>query len=81
MKYSIPTNTWTTVKSRNTQDLILIPEMDYYIFSNQDKLYTINPTTGALSAAKNIVGLHNTNGGDLAFARWNFVYVYIFWIV
>lgn len=71
MKYSIPTNTWTTVKNLGTSG----PRLDFntrdglLYFSNQDKLYTINPTTGALSAAKTIMGLHNTNGGDLAFAK------------
>jgi hypothetical protein len=38
-------------------------------YSNRDKLYTINPTSGVLSAPRSIKGLHNTNGGDLAFAK------------
>jgi LruC domain-containing protein len=71
MRYAIATNTWTTVKNLGTSG----PRLDFnssdglLYYSNLDKLYTINPTTGALSAAKTIVGLHNTSGGDLAFAK------------
>jgi hypothetical protein len=53
MKYSILL-TLGTVKNLGTSG----PRLDFntrdglLYFSNQDKLYTINPTTGALSAAK-----------------------------
>ena len=45
--------------------LLLLPAA---IFANNDKLYTINPVTGAKSSPISILGLHNTGGGDLAFA-------------
>lgn len=71
MKYSIPTNTWTTVKAMGISG----PRLDFNIndkllyFSTKDQLYTINPTTGALSSPKTIMGLHSKSGGDLAFAK------------
>jgi LruC domain-containing protein len=71
MKYSIATNSWKTIKNLGTSG----PRLDFnttdglLYYSNQDKIYTINPSTGALSAAITIKGLHNTNGGDLAFAK------------
>jgi LruC domain-containing protein len=71
MKYSIATNSWTTVKNLGTSG----PRLDFntrdglLYYSNLDKLYTINPISGALSAPRTIKGLHDTNGGDLAFAK------------
>lgn len=71
MKYSIANNSWTTVKNIGISG----PRLDFnttdglLYFSNLDKLYTINPTTGALSAPRKITGLHDTSGGDLAFAK------------
>jgi LruC domain-containing protein len=71
MKYSITKNTWTTVRNLGING----PRLDFntadgqLYFSNLDKLYTINPTTGIVSAPRTITGLHNTNGGDLAFAE------------
>jgi LruC domain-containing protein len=71
MKYSIATNSWTTVKNIGTGG----PRLDFntrdglLYLSNVDKIYTINPTSGALSAPRTIKGLHDTNGGDLAFAK------------
>jgi LruC domain-containing protein len=71
MKYSIATSSWTTVKNLGTSG----PRLDFntrdglLYYSNRDKLYTIDPTSGVLSAPRSIKGLHNTNGGDLAFAK------------
>lgn len=71
MKYSITNNSWTTVKNIGTTG----PRLDYntndglLYYSNLDKIYTINPTTGAMSAAITIKGLDNTGGGDLAFSK------------
>jgi LruC domain-containing protein len=70
MRYSIVNDTWTTVKNLATTG----PRLDFnttdglLYFSTGNKLYTINPTTGIMSAEKTITGLHNTHGGDLAFA-------------
>ncbi|EPR65458.1 LruC domain-containing protein [Cyclobacterium qasimii] len=70
MKYSIEEDTWETVANLgfggprlefNSKDGLLY-------FSNGAKLYTLDPTTGARLDTWNIIGLHNTSGGDLAFS-------------
>lgn len=70
MKYSISNNTWETVANLgiggprlgfNKTDGLLY-------FSKKDKLYTFDPITGVNLSTWNIIGLHNVNGGDLAFA-------------
>ena len=70
MKYSIENDTWTTVANIGFGG----PRLDYnaidklLYFSNRDKLYTFDPNTGANLGTWKINGLHNNNGGDLAFA-------------
>lgn len=70
MKYSIKKNKWSTVANLGMGG----PRLDYnkndklLYFSNRDKLYTFDPKTGAKLGTWKINGLHNTNGGDLAFA-------------
>jgi LruC domain-containing protein len=67
MKYSIEYGTWETISNigkggprleYNSQDGLLY-------FSTGDKLYTYN-TSGVNINTWNIIGLHNTSGGDLA---------------
>jgi LruC domain-containing protein len=70
MKYSILNNTWSTVANLGIGG----PRLDFntadglLYFANKDKLYTINPTTGAKSNPIDILGLHNLGGGDLSFS-------------
>tara|TARA_R110001632_G_scaffold64960_6_gene154223 strand:+ start:2137 stop:4143 length:2007 start_codon:yes stop_codon:yes gene_type:complete len=70
MKYSIENNTWETVANLGIGG----PRLDFnsndnlLYFSTKDKLYTFDPTTGANLNIWDIKGLHDTNGGDLAFA-------------
>ena len=70
MKYSIENNTWETVANLGIGG----PRLDYnsndnlLYFSTRDKLYTFDPITGANLNTWDIQGLHDTNGGDLAFA-------------
>lgn len=68
MKYSILDSSWETVGSVGLGG----PRLDYrdglLYFSNLDKLYTINPLTASIISTKTINGLHDTSGGDLAFA-------------
>jgi len=71
MKYSIDSGTWETVANLGVGG----PRLDFNIadgllyFSKNDKLYTFDPSTGANLNIWNIIGLHNTSGGDLAFAE------------
>jgi LruC domain-containing protein len=71
MKYSIENNTWTTVANLGIGG----PRLDYnsvdklLYFSKNDKLYTFDPITGTKLNTWTINGLHNTAGGDLAFAE------------
>ena len=71
MKYSIDNGTWETVANLGVGG----PRLDFNIadsllyFSKNDKLYTFDPSTGANLNIWNIIGLHNTSGGDLAFAE------------
>ncbi|SDS46953.1 LruC domain-containing protein [Polaribacter sp. KT25b] len=70
MKYSILNDTWETVANLGIGG----PRLDFntadglLYFSNRDKLYTFNPSTGALLNTWKINGLHDVGGGDLAFA-------------
>jgi len=70
MKYSIDNGTWETVANLGIGG----PRLDFNVadrllyFSKNDKLYTFDPVTGANLNIWNIIGLHNVNGGDLAFA-------------
>lgn len=71
MKYSIVNDSWSTIANLGIGG----PRLDYnsvddlLYFSNDDKLYTFNPTTGAKLGEWKINGLHNVGGGDLAFAE------------
>jgi LruC domain-containing protein len=71
MKYYIETDTWEIVSNLGIGG----PRLDYRIsdgllyFSKNDKLYTFDPLTGANLGIWQINGLHNINGGDLAFAE------------
>ncbi len=71
MKYSIDDDTWVIIANLgiggprlgfNTQDRLLY-------FSKGDKLYTFDPSNGNNLNIWDINGLHNTSGGDLAFAE------------
>jgi len=70
MKYYIETDTWETVANLGIGG----PRLDFNVndrllyFSKQDKLYTFDPTDGKNLDIWKINGLHNTAGGDLAFA-------------
>lgn len=71
MKYYIDTNTWEIVANLGIGG----PRLDFNIndrllyFSRNDKLYTFDPDTGENLEIWNILGLHNTSGGDLVFAE------------
>lgn len=71
MKYSIDNDTWEVVANLGIGG----PRLDYnkndglLYFSNNNKLYTFNPNTGENLSIWDINGLHNPNGGDLAFAE------------
>ncbi len=81
MKYDIEADTWSTVAnlgmggprlSFNTNDNLL------YFSDNQGKLFTINPQTGSILNSWQILGLHNTTGGDIDFAEDGTIYVCTF---
>ncbi|MBI0397642.1 LruC domain-containing protein [Cyclobacterium marinum] len=72
MKYSIVDNSWETVANLgmggprldfNTKDGLL------YFSDNSANLFVFDPATGENLDKKSILGLHNTTGGDLAFAE------------
>lgn len=71
MKYSIENNTWETVANLGIGG----PRLDYntndnlLYFSTRDQLYTYDPITGSEINRWTINGLHDINGGDLAFAE------------
>ena len=71
MKYSIENNTWQIVANIGRGG----PRLDYnyrdglLYFSTGNKLYTYDPTNGENISVNTINGLHNTSGGDLAFAE------------
>lgn len=70
MKYSILNDTWETVANLGIGG----PRLDFnpadglLYFSTFDELYTFNPATGSLLNTIEILGLHDTSGGDLAFS-------------
>lgn len=81
MKYSIDTDTWSTVANMgqtgprlgfNTNDNLL------YFSNNSGKLYTINPNTGEYIEDWQILGLHNSTGGDIDFADDGTIYICTF---
>lgn len=72
MKYSIVDNSWETVANLGMGG----PRLDFndedgllYFSDNKAKLFVFDPATGENLDKKNILGLHNTTGGDLAFAE------------
>lgn len=72
MKYSIVDNIWETVANLGMGG----PRLDFndedgllYFSDNKAKLFIFDPATGENLDNKNILGLHNTTGGDLAFAE------------
>lgn len=71
MKYSIDNNTWEIVANLGIGG----PRLDFNVedrllyFSKNNKLYTFDPENGNNLNIWNINGLHNVNGGDLAFAE------------
>lgn len=71
MKYSIVEDSWETIANIGFGG----PRLEYnsndglLYFSSGSKLYTFNPSNGARLDSWNILGLHNTSGGDLAFAE------------
>lgn len=80
MKYSINNNTWEIVGNIGKGG----PRLDYNFrdgllyFSSRDKLYTIDPSNGAIISEKTINGLHSTSGGDLAFSEDGTIYLCTF---
>jgi LruC domain-containing protein len=80
MKYSIENDTWVTVANLHIGG----PRLDFntadglLYFSKNDKLYTFNPENGVNLNTWDIIGLHNTNGGDLAFAEDGTLYLCTF---
>jgi len=69
-RYDIANDTWTVMGNvgRGGPRLDYNPEDGLLYFSTGDKLYTIDPSNATTISTWDIVGLHNTNGGDLAFA-------------
>lgn len=71
MQYDIVNSTWTTIGNVGKGG----PRLDYsdidglLYFSSGSKLYTIDPTNANTISTWDIKGLHNLNGGDLAFAE------------
>ena len=71
MKYSIDNNSWEIIANLGIGG----PRLDFNVddrllyFSKNDKLYTFDPDNGNNLNVWDINGLHNTNGGDLAFAE------------
>lgn len=71
MKYSIVEDSWETIANIGFGG----PRLEYnsndglLYFSSGSKLYTFNPSNGARLDSWNILGLHNTSGGDLVFAE------------
>lgn len=80
MKYSIENNTWETVANVAAGG----PRLDYnyrdglLYFSSGATLYTYDPTNGKTLGTWKINGLHNTGGGDLAFADDGTLYMCTF---
>ena len=72
MRYDMINNSWTTVGNVGMGG----PRLDYreedgllYFSGNNAKVYTIDPSNGAVLSTWNINNLDVTNGGDLAFAE------------
>ncbi|MBI0397310.1 LruC domain-containing protein [Cyclobacterium marinum] len=71
MKYSIVEDSWETIADIGFGG----PRLEYnskdglLYFSSGNKLYTFDPSNGARLDSWNILGLHNTSGGDMVFAE------------
>lgn len=71
MRYSIENDDWSTIANLGMGG----PRLDYnsndqlLYFSTRDNLYSIDPVTGVVLNNWEILGLHDNNGGDLAFAE------------
>ncbi|WP_339903414.1 LruC domain-containing protein [uncultured Cyclobacterium sp.] len=71
MKYSIVEDSWETIANIGFGG----PRLEYnsndglLYFSSGSRLYTFDPSTGSRLDTWNIIGLHNTSGGDLVFAE------------
>jgi hypothetical protein len=76
MKYSIATDKWTTIKDLGIGGNRLDFNVKMVFFFRISKIYTINPTTGALSAARTINGVKQDQEGDLAFDKTE-SYIYV----
>ncbi|BAO75980.1 LruC domain-containing protein [Winogradskyella sp. PG-2] len=81
MRYSIENDEWSTVANLgmggprlayNSNDNLL------YFSDNNGVLFTINPISGAILNSWQIIGLHNTTGGDIDFAEDGTIYVCTF---
>ncbi len=70
MRYDIANDSWQTIANVGIGGprLDFNSEDDLLYFSKSDKLYSINPSTGAILNQWDINGIHDTAGGDLAFA-------------
>lgn len=77
MRYSIEESTWDTVANlgRGGPRLGYNSKDGLLYFSNLDKLYAISPETGKTVNQWNIKGLHDLNGGDLAFSEDNTLFL------
>ncbi|MEM9680125.1 MAG: LruC domain-containing protein [Bacteroidota bacterium] len=71
MKYSIDNDTWEIIANLGIGGPRLDFNVEYNLlyFSKNDKLYTFDPNNGNNLNTWEINGLHNTSGGDLAFAE------------
>lgn len=71
MKYDMISDTWSTVGNLGMGG----PRLDYnevdglLYFSTNATVYSIDPTNATVLSSWQIQGLHNTGGGDLAFAE------------
>ena len=77
MKYDIQTSEWSTVANLGFGG----PRLDYnkednlLYFSNKDFLMSIDPITGEVLNEWDINGIHDNNGGDLAFTEDGTLYL------
>ncbi|MEM9000427.1 MAG: LruC domain-containing protein [Bacteroidota bacterium] len=71
MRYDIANDSWTTIGNvgQGGPRLDYSPQDGLLYFSTRDKLYTIDPVNANTISTWTIEGLHNKNGGDLAFAE------------
>lgn len=71
MRYSLENDTWQTVGNVQIGGprLDFNPEDGLLYFSKKNKLYSIDPSDGTIISTWKIDGLHNRNGGDIAFSE------------